>query len=164
MDDNTENAQVEGLNASGPADGNGLTDAPVEGSAGEAVETTDAAIAGLTPNGDVETGQNDEAMTQEQHDAAVVAETLSVPDPIPDDEMVEETDFSEGEPKAAGPEVPEGMVAITVTKSASDPVPVYVNGVGPYKLFRDKEQIVPEDVYDALANSGVEFEHRLAGE
>ena len=28
----------------------------------------------------------------------------------------------------------------------------------------DKEQIVPEDVYDALANSGVEFEHRLAGE
>ena len=78
--------------------------------------------------------------------------------------MVEETDFSEGEPKAAGPEVPEGMVAITVTKSASDPVPVYVNGVGPYKLFRDKEQIVPEDVYDALANSGVEFEHRLAGE
>ncbi len=52
---------------------------------------------------------------------------------------------------------PDGMVRITLTAAMSNPVPLYVHGVGSWSIRVGKTVTLPDEALDALRNSDCTF-------
>ncbi len=90
----------------------------------------------------------------EAKDAGAPAAEIEVEEP-----SVAEHDEPQPAPSVGmgDPGAPEGFTKITLTSAMSDPVPLYVHGVGAWSIRVGETVTLPDDALDALRNSDCTF-------